>query len=128
MVAGLGNDEVVEERILGLHHEAAATHRDDRRRAGHRPRRVTTNPLAREAAIVSDLRSSRSCGSATWTTKLQADRRRPVAVEHVDRVDEADLLGLVAHHERMGPGAAAEVPDALEQVAGRDAGRREDEV
>src|SRR5262249_12019073 len=50
--------------------------------------------------------------------RLQTHRRRPVAVEHVDRVDEADLLGLVRHHQRVRPGAAAEVPDPLEQVAG----------
>ena len=50
---------------------------------------------------------------------LEPDARRAVAVEHVDRVDEADLLGLVGHHQRVRPGAAAEEADALEQVAGR---------
>ena len=49
--------------------------------------------------------------------RLEADARRRVAVEHVDRVDEPDLLGLVGHHQRVGPRAAAEEPDALEQVA-----------
>ena len=53
---------------------------------------------------------------------------RAVPIEHVDGVDEADLLGLVGHHQRVGPRAAAEEPHALEQVAGRDAGGGEDEV
>ena len=37
-------------------------------------------------------------------------------------------LRLVAHHQRVGAGAAAEEADAVEQVAFGDAGRREDEV
>ena len=60
--------------------------------------------------------------------RLEADPRRAVPVEHVDRVDEADLLGLVGHHQRMGPCPAAEEADAFEQVAGGHPGRREDEV
>ncbi len=59
---------------------------------------------------------------------LEADGRRAVPIEHVDRVDEPDLLALVRHHQRMRPGAAAEEPDALEQLAGRNAGRREHEL
>ena len=46
----------------------------------------------------------------------------------MDGVDEADLLRLVGHHQRVRPRAAAEEADALEEVAGRDAGRGEDEV
>ena len=59
---------------------------------------------------------------------LQPDGWWPLAVEHVDRVHEADLLGLVGHHQRVGPRAAAEEPDALEQLSVRDAGRREHQV
>ena len=51
--------------------------------------------------------------------RLQPDGRRPVPVEHVDRVHEADLLGLVGHHQRVRPRAAAEEADALEQLARR---------
>ena len=51
--------------------------------------------------------------------RLEPDGRRAVPVEHVDGVDEADLLALVGHHERVGARAAAEEADALEQVAGR---------
>ena len=70
----------------------------------------------------------RPCSRIALATLLEPDARRAVAVEHVDRVDEADLLGLVGHHQRVGPRAAAEEADALEQVAGGDAGRGEDEV
>ena len=69
-------------------------------------------------------------GSGEWRPggSLEPDRRRPAPVEHVDRVDEPDLLRLVGHHERVGPGATAEEADALEQVAARHPGRGEDEV
>ena len=98
-LAGEREQVIVEERVVGLHLEPAAAHRDDRARdAGH------------------------------GSSRLEPDGRRPIAVEHVDRVDEPDLLRLVGHHERVGPRAAAEEPDALEQVARGHAGRREDEV
>ena len=47
---------------------------------------------------------------------------RLVAVEHVDRVDEAHLLGLVAHHQRVRARAAAE--EAHAAAAGRPRSRR----
>ena len=59
---------------------------------------------------------------------LEPDAGRPRPVEHLDRVDEPDLGLAEGHHERMGPGAAAEEPDAIEQVASGDPGRGEDEV
>src|SRR6478735_1234716 len=59
---------------------------------------------------------------------LEPDPWRAVAVEHVDGVDEADLLGSVGHHQRMGPRPATEEADALEQIAGRHTGGREDEI
>ena len=55
--------------------------------------------------------------AAARAVGLEADGRRPVPIEHVDRVHEPDLLALVRHHERVRPGAAAEEPDALEQLA-----------
>src|SRR4051794_14218697 len=68
------------------------------------------------------------CTRNALSVLLESDPRRAVTVEHVDSVDEADLLGLVGHHQRVRAGAATEEADALEQVAGGDAGRGEDEV
>src|SRR6478735_7123612 len=59
---------------------------------------------------------------------LEPDPWRAVAVEHVDRVDEADLLGAVGHHQRMGPRSATEEANALQQIAGGHAGGGEDEI
>src|SRR5215210_274845 len=53
---------------------------------------------------------------------LEADARWALAVEHVDRVDEADGLRLVGHHEGVGPGSSTEEPNAFEEIAARDAG------
>src|SRR5258708_4783734 len=58
----------------------------------------------------------------------QPYRWRPLSVEHVDGIDESNGLRLVGHHERVGASAATEEANALEQVAGRDTGRREHEV
>src|SRR6185503_11852530 len=69
----------------------------------------------------------RCCAAAIWSG-LESDARGPAAIEHVDRIDEAHGLRLVGHHERVGPRAAAEEANAFEEVARRDAGRREDEV
>src|SRR4051794_16768078 len=68
------------------------------------------------------------CSRSARVAPLEPDARRAVAVEHVDRIDEADLLGLVCHDQRMRPCAAAEEPNALEQVAGRHPGGGEDQV
>src|SRR6187402_471831 len=61
-------------------------------------------------------------------TTLEPDSRRTVAIEHVDGVDETDLLGPVGHHQRMRARPATEEADALQEVAGRHPGRREHEV
>src|SRR5262245_6616181 len=59
---------------------------------------------------------------------LEPDPGRRLPIEHVDRIDEANGLGLVGHDQRVGAGAAPEEAHSLEQVAGRHAGRREHEV
>ena len=46
----------------------------------------------------------------------------------MDRVDEPDEAALVAHHQRVGAGAAAEEADAAEQVAVGDAAGAEEDV
>src|SRR6185436_2369116 len=60
--------------------------------------------------------------------RSESDPGWAVPIEHVDRVDEADLLRPIRHHERVRPRAAAEEAHALEQVAARDARGREDQA
>src|SRR2546423_1399764 len=86
--------------------------RPDRRRASSRTwssrRRLAGSIWKPPPPIATIVRRTPSI-----TLPLQPDGGWPIPVEHVDRVDEADLLGLIAHHERMGPRAAAEEADAL---------------
>src|SRR4051812_48991214 len=66
--------------------------------------------------------------SVAMSPSLESDARRAFPVEHVDGIHEPDGLRLVGHHHRVGAGAATEESNALEQVAGRDTRRGEDQV
>src|SRR6476646_11662263 len=58
----------------------------------------------------------------------QADFLAPLAGEEVDAVHEAHPVAARAHEEGMRAGAVGEEADAAQQVAVRDAGRRDDHL
>ena len=112
--SGRNQAEFIE--VFGKRGPAAAPAR--LRARGHRPDRSGPAAARPDAPAARRARGAAS-SSARPASRLEADPRRRVAVEHVDRVHEADLLGLVGHHQRVRPRAATEEADPLEQVAGR---------
>src|SRR5579884_2165247 len=78
----------------------------------------------------STLRSASITSSCvgTGTSLAEPYVLAPLAGEEVDAVDEAHPVAAGAHHERVRPGAVGEEADAAQQVAVRDARRRDDHV
>src|SRR5919201_3874415 len=85
-------------------------------------------PSSRRSMCTSFLRFRSASLPRTRDRSAEANLFAPLTGEEMDAVGESDPVAARAHDERVCPGGVGEEADAAQELAVRDAGRRDDHL